>query len=37
MLLKSRRWTRILLGLLVLGVFIYLIQPLLFIWFVRSR
>jgi len=36
-LIKSRKWTRILLGLLVAGVFIYLLQPLLFLWIARPR
>jgi hypothetical protein len=35
--MKTGKWTRILLGLLVAGVFIYLLQPLVFLWFVRPR
>ena len=36
-LIKARKWTRILLGLLVLAVFLYLLQPLMFILLARSR
>jgi hypothetical protein len=33
-LIKSRKWTRILLGLLVIAAFLYLLQPaLVFLWF----
>jgi len=36
-LIQARIWTRILLALLVAGVFIYLIQPILFLWYARPR
>lgn len=36
-LIKSRKWTRIFLGLLVAAVFLYLLQPLLFLWWARAR
>jgi hypothetical protein len=36
-LVKARKWTRILLGLLVLAAFLYLLQPLIFILLARSR
>jgi hypothetical protein len=36
-LIQGRKWTRILLALLVAGVFIYLIQPILFLWYARPR
>jgi hypothetical protein len=36
-LIKTRKWTRILLGLLVLAAFLYLLQPLIFILLARSR
>src|ERR1700684_4120276 len=36
-LVKSRKWTRILLGLLVLAAFLYLSQPLLLIWLTQQR
>jgi hypothetical protein len=36
-LIKARKWTRILLGLLVVAVFLYLLQPLLFLLGARSR
>jgi hypothetical protein len=36
-LIKARKWTRILLGLLVVAVFLYLLQPLLFLLWARSR
>jgi hypothetical protein len=36
-LIKARKWTRILLGLLVLAAFLYLLQPLIFILLARSR
>jgi uncharacterized protein YjcR len=35
-LIKARKWTRILLGLLVVAVFLYLLQPLLFLLWARS-
>jgi hypothetical protein len=34
-LIKTRKWTRILLGLLLLAAFLYLLQPLLVLWFGR--
>ena len=34
-LIKARKWTRILLGLLVLAAFLYLLQPLIFILLAR--
>jgi len=36
-LIKARKWTRILLGLLVLAAFLYLLQPLIFILLARAR
>jgi hypothetical protein len=36
-LIKARKWTRILLGLLVVAAFVYLLQPLMFIWWAHSR
>jgi hypothetical protein len=36
-LIKARKWTRILLGLLVLAAFLYLLQPLMFILLQRDR
>jgi len=36
-LIRARKWTRILLGLLVLAAFLYLLQPLVFILLARSR
>jgi hypothetical protein len=36
-LIQGRKWTRILLALLAAGVFIYLLQPLLFLWYARPR
>jgi hypothetical protein len=36
-LIKARKWTRILLGLLVVAAFAYLLQPLMFIWWAHSR
>jgi len=36
-LIKARKWTRILLGLLVVAVFLYLLQPLLFLFWAHSR
>jgi hypothetical protein len=36
-LVKARKWTRILLGLLVLAAFLYLLQPFLFLWIARQR
>jgi hypothetical protein len=36
-LIKARKWTRILLGLLVLAAFLYLLQPFMFILLARSR
>jgi hypothetical protein len=36
-LIKARKWTRILLGLLVVAAFVYLLQPLMFIWWTHSR
>jgi hypothetical protein len=35
-LLKARRWTRILLGLLVAAAFLYLLQPLMWLWWRHS-
>ena len=36
-LIKARKWTRILLGLLVVAAFLYLLQPLIFLLVARSR
>jgi hypothetical protein len=36
-LIKARKWTRILLGLLVVAAFLYLLQPLMFLLLARSR
>jgi hypothetical protein len=36
-LIKARKWTRILLGLLVVAAFLYLLQQLIFILLARSR
>jgi hypothetical protein len=36
-LIKSRKWVRILLGLLLAGMLIYLLQPLLILWIGRPR
>jgi hypothetical protein len=36
-LIKGRQWTRILLGLLAAGVFLHLLQPLLFFWLAWPR
>jgi hypothetical protein len=36
-LIKARKWTRILLGLLVVAVFLYLLQPILFSLFAHLR
>ena len=36
-LIKARKWTRILLGLLVVAAFLYLLQPLLFLLLARSH
>jgi hypothetical protein len=36
-LIKARKWTRILLGLLVVAVFLYLLQPLIFLLLAHSR
>jgi hypothetical protein len=36
-LIKARKWTRILLGLLVVAAFLYLLQPLLFLLLAHSR
>jgi hypothetical protein len=36
-LIQGRKWTRILLALLLAGVFFYLLQPILFLWYARSR
>jgi hypothetical protein len=36
-LIKARKWTRILLALLAVAAFLYLLQPLMFIWLARSR
>jgi hypothetical protein len=36
-LIKARKWTRVLLGLLVVAAFVYLLQPLMFIWWAHSR
>ena len=36
-LLKARKWTRILLGLLVAAAFLYLLQPLMLIWLSHLR
>jgi hypothetical protein len=36
-LIKARKWTRILLGLLVVAAFLYLLQPFIFILLARSR
>jgi hypothetical protein len=34
-LTRTRKWTRILLGLVLLAAILYLLQPLLFLWFAR--
>lgn len=36
-LIKARRWTRILLALLVIAAFLYLLQPLIFLWWAHLR
>lgn len=36
-LIKARKWTRILLGLLVVAVFLYLLQPLMLLLLAGSR
>ena len=36
-LLKARKWSRILLGLLVAAAFLYLLQPLMLIWLAHLR
>lgn len=36
-LIKARKWTRILLALLVVAAFLYLLQPLAFLFLARSR
>jgi len=36
-LIKARKWTRILLALLVVAAFLYLLQPLAFLFWARSR
>jgi len=36
-LIKARRWTRILLALLVVAAFLYLLQPLIFLLLAHSR
>ena len=36
-LIKARKWTRILLVLLVVAAFLYLLQPLAFLFWARSR
>ena len=36
-LIKIRKWTRVLLALLVVAAFLYLLQPLIFIILARSR
>ena len=36
-LIKARKWTRILLGLLVVAAFLYLLQPLVFLILAHSR
>jgi hypothetical protein len=36
-LVKTRKWTLILLSLLVLAAFLYLLQPLLLIWLAQQR
>jgi hypothetical protein len=36
-LIKARKWTRILLGLLVVAAFLYLLQPLIFLLLARSH
>jgi hypothetical protein len=36
-LIKARKWTRILLGLLVVAAFLYLLQPLIFLLLAHSR
>ncbi len=36
-LIKARKWTRILLGLLVVAAFLYLLQPLMVLLLARSR
>jgi hypothetical protein len=36
-LIKARKWTRILLTLLVVAAFLYLLQPLAFLFLARSR
>ena len=35
-LIKARRWSQILLAVLIAGVFLYLLQPLLFLFFARA-
>jgi hypothetical protein len=36
-LIRARKWTRILLGLLVVAAFLYLLQPFIFILLARLR
>jgi hypothetical protein len=36
-LIKARKWSRILLGLLVVAAFLYLLQPLIFLLLAHSR
>jgi hypothetical protein len=36
-LIRGRKWTRILLGALAVAAFLYLLQPLILIWLARSR
>jgi hypothetical protein len=36
-LIKARKWTRILLGLLVVAAFLYLLQPWVFLLLAHSR
>ena len=36
-LIKARKWTRILLALLVVAAFLYLLQPILFLIFAHRR
>jgi hypothetical protein len=36
-LIRGRKWTRILLAVLAAGVFLYLLQPILFLWYARPR
>jgi hypothetical protein len=36
-LIKARKWTRILLGLLVVAAFLYLLQPVVFLILAHSR